>query len=283
MAVVLNRHGNTAHIIDAANGSYVTIKTGEAPGEVAFMEEYTLIRNTYSSDVTYISMTDPGISNNEVVGSEPTLTWMPHGITATSYGDEVVITSPREEKIWFMHKMNGEPMAMSSATVEYGSDAAAIVENRLHETSPGIYQQYIILDREGAYDIEFKTQKIKASFKIEVLPDLTVGFRTIPLSNKTYRAGKPATLQYRIIERKTGRPEENLTDLIFIVIRPGAGKGTWTKRSLSRYLGNGTYEATITFPEEGEYMVTLSSSVLSRKGYETAYDYLTVSSAAALR
>ena len=172
--------------------------------------------------------------------------------------------------------MNGEPMAMSSATVEFGSDAAAIVENRLHEIAPGIYRQYIILDREGAYDIEFKTQRINASFKIEVLPDLTVGFQTIPLFNQTYKTGKPAILQYRIIERKTGRPEENLTDLIFIFIKPGANKGTWTKRSFSRYLDNGTYETTLTFPEEGEYMVTLSSKTLSSSGYEIAYDYITV-------
>ena len=97
-AVVLNRHGNTAHIIDAANGSAVAVKTGEAPGEVAFMEEYALVRNTYSPDVTYISMTDTGISNNEIVGSEPTMTRVPHSLIATSYGDEVVITSPGKER-----------------------------------------------------------------------------------------------------------------------------------------------------------------------------------------
>ncbi len=281
-AVVLNRHRNTAHVIDAMNGSVLTVTTGEAPGEVAFMEEYALVRNTYSPDVTYISMTDPGISNNEVVGSEPPLTWMPHSLVSTSYGDEVVITSPREGKILFMHTMNGEPMAMSSATVEYGSDAAAIVENRLHEIAPGTYQQYIILEREGAYDIEFKIQRMNASFKIEVLPDLAVGFQTIPLFNNTYRPGKSAILRYRIIERKTGKPEEKLKDLAFIIFKPAASKGTWTKRLSSRYLGNGTYETTITFPEEGEYMVTLTSGTLSSRGYETTYDYITVSNATTL-
>ncbi|SNQ61291.1 YncE family protein [Candidatus Methanoperedens nitratireducens] len=276
--VVLDKHANTAYIIDAATSSIIkTVKTGEAPGAVGFIEEYALVRNTYSNDVTYISMDNPDVSNNELVGGAPPLNVTLRSLQTTPYGDEVVITSPEDTRIYFMHKMNGEPMVMNSATVEYGSNAVAIVENKLHETSPGTYQQYIILDREGSYDVEFRSGKINATFKIEVLPDRTTGFQTAALFNKTFITGGTSTLQYRITSRKTGLSEENLTDLIFVVIKPG--KGAWTKRLPSRHIGNGTYEAKIAFPEEGEYIVTLASGTLSSRGYETAYDYVKVKNA----
>ena len=275
LVIVLNQHLNKAHIIDAINKTIIrTAETGEAPTGIDFMEEYAIIRNTYSPDVTYISMKDTGVSNIAPIGIEPPLVWTPHSIMTTSNGDEVVVTSPREGRIYFMHKMNGEPMAMSSTRVEFGSDAVAIVENRLHETAPGTYQQYIILDREGPFDIKFRSEQINATFKIEVLPDLTIGFQAIALFNSTLETGKTSMLRYQIIDRKSGKPEENLTDLIFLIIKPG--KGGFTKRAGSVYLGNGTYEAGITFQEEGEYMITLNSNMLKSKGYEEAYDYFTV-------
>jgi len=274
--VILNQHDNISYVIDAVNNSLIkNVKTGEAPTAVDFMEEYAIVRNTYSPDVTYISMNDPGLSNNAVVGSEPTLTWMPHSLISTSYGDETLVTSPREGRIWFMHKMEGEPMAMSSVPVEYGADAVAIVENKLHETSPGTYEQYIVLDREGPYIIELQSRKINSSFIIQVVPDLTIGFRTTLLNN-TFVKGNPSTLRYQILNRKTGQYEEELTDLIFVVVKPGSSTGTWTKRFASRYVGNGTYEGNVIFPDEGEYMITLNSNVLRSRGYEESYDYIMV-------
>lgn len=178
--VVLNQHANVAYIIDPVNGSlHKTVLTGEAPNDIVFMNEYALIRDTYSPDLTYIKL-DEDISNNAVVGSGPSLTWMPHSLITTPYGDEVVVTSPREGRIWFIHEMFDEvirfirPMAMGSANVEYGSDALTVVESKLHETDPGVYRQYIKLDRTGTYDIKFRTQKINANFKIEVLSDQTL-------------------------------------------------------------------------------------------------------------
>ncbi len=274
--VILNQNANSSYIIDAVNSSVIkNVKTGEGPNGVVFLEEYAIIRNTYTPDVTFININDPTMSNDETLGMEPALTWMPHGIVSTSYGDEAVITSPRDGKIWFMHKMQGDPMAMNSATVEYGADAVAIIENKLHETGPGIYQQYIVLDREGPYTIELRVQKINSSFNIEVLPDLTIGFQTTLLNN-TFIKGSLSALQYQILDRKTGQYEEGLTDLIFVVVKPASSKGRWTKRFISSYIGNGTYEAIMTFSEEGEYMVTLTSGTLSSMGYRTVYDYVTV-------
>ncbi|KCZ73577.1 hypothetical protein ANME2D_00648 [Candidatus Methanoperedens nitroreducens] len=275
--VVLNRYEDSAYIIDAETGSLIkTVKTGEAPDSVVFMEEYALIRNTYSNDVTYISMIDPEISNNELVGGQPPFYGKKHSIITNPYGDEAVITSPGDNRIYFMHKMYGQPMVMTSAAVDYGSDTAAIVENKIHETVPGTYQQYIKLDRDGAYDIVFRTQRINATFRIDVLPDQMTGLKTTALFNRTFIPGSTSVLQYRIADRRTGLPEENLTDLIFIIIKPSTGKGTWTKRFSSKYIGSGIYEAEVTLPEEGIYMVTLASGALGNRGYDTAYDYITV-------
>ncbi len=276
--VVLNKYENSAYIIDAATGSIVkTVKTGEMPSSVAFMEEYALVRNTYSNDVTYISMLNPEISNNELIGTQPPLNATQRSLQTNSYGDEVVVTSPRDGGIYFMHKMEDEPMVMGSARVEFGSDAVAIVENKIHETSPGVYQQYIKLNREGSYVVEFRTQRINTSFKIDVLPDLTRGIIVTALfNNTTFVPGIPSVLQYQIIDGKTGKPDENISDLVYIVIKPSSSKAVWTKRIPSRHTGGGIYEAKITFPDEGDYMVTLSSNILSRKGYGTAYDYVTV-------
>lgn len=277
VGIVLNPHSGIAYVIDAVNRKIIrSVRTGEAPSDIVFMEEYAMIRNSYSPDITFISMKDPGVSNIALVGVEPALTRMPHSILTTSSGDETVVTSPREGKIYFMHIMNGEPMSMSSTRVEFGSDAVAIVENRLHETEPGIYQQYIILDREGTYDIKFKSERINATFRIEVMPDLTIGFQTTALFNETLQTGKTSILQYRIIERRTGMPEENLTDLIYTLIRPAGNKGVWTERLYARHIGNGTYEARIKFSEEGEYTVGITSDTLRSRGYETRYDYIRV-------
>jgi len=172
MAVVLNQHENSAYIIDSMNRSRIkTVKTGEAPNDIIFMNEFALIRASYTSDLTYVRLDRAIISNEAVIGTQPSLTWMPHSLMITPYGDEAVVTSPGEGKIWIIHKTDYEVVPVNSVPVEYGSDAVAVVESKLHETKPGLYQQYIKLDRPGPYDIKFRSQQINATFTIEVLPE----------------------------------------------------------------------------------------------------------------
>ncbi len=206
LGVVLNEHANVAYVIDSLNRSFIkTMRTGEAPNDIVFMNQYALIRDSYSSDLTIIRLDRLYISNNAEIGSRPSLTWMPHSLTTIPYGDEAVATSPREGKVWFVQKTKIEVAAINSATVEYGSDAVAVVESKLHETDPGIYRQYIKLDRKGSYDINFRTQKINATFKIEVLPD-----------QKSVTPGRPQ--QYSITDR--------ISAAIFTVDKSGGGNYT---------------------------------------------------------
>ncbi len=193
LGVVLNQHANVAYVIDSLNRSFIkTVRTGEAPNDIVFINQYALIRDSYSSDLTIIRLDRLYLSNNAEIGSKPSLTWMPHSLITIPYGDEAVATSPREGKVWFVQKTKIDVAAINSASVEYGSDAVAVVESKLHETDPGIYRQYIKLDRTGSYDINFRTQKtgINATFKIEVLPD-----------QESVTPGRPQ--QYSITERKT--------------------------------------------------------------------------------
>jgi len=284
--VVLNKYENSAYVIDADAGKMIkVVKTGEVPGAVEFMGEYALVRNAYSNDVTYINTEDPDISNNEIVGTQPPLNVTPRSLQVTSYGDEAVIASPRDGRVYFMHEMSGQPMAMSSATVEYGSDSVAVVENKIHETSPGVYRQYVVLEREGLYALEFSTAEINATFRIEVLPDAAAGQMEItPLfKNKTFVKGDISTVRYLITDGRTGAPVENITDLTYIAIKPATGKGIWTERYPARHAGNGTYEAEVVFPEDGDYMISLISSTLNRAGYRTEYEYINVRNASSAR
>lgn len=274
MGVVLNKQSDLAYVINTETDSIVdAVKTGQAPDSVVFMEDYALIRNTFSNDITYINMLDTKSRNIAIVGNVPPFKGRPHSLLVTSYGDEALVVSPNDAKVYFMHKMWGEPMVMSESRVNPGSDAAVLVENKLHETSPGVYTQYTILDREGPVIIDFISQKINASFNIEVLPEVIPETESIALfKDIIFKPGESSVLQYRITDPKTKEPLENLTDVAFIVIK-NTDSGIWHRRMYPEHIGNGTYETDIVFPGGGAYLVTVTSYELSERNFELKSDY----------
>ncbi len=279
LAVVLNQYEDKAYIIDAQTGNINrTVRTAQGPDYVFFMGDYAIIHNIYDSAITYFNLYNTNISNNVPVSSQPPLEGKPHVIAVSYYGDELVLTNPKDPYVYFMHTMYGEPMPMSSATAGFGSDAVVIVENKPHETGPGIYQQYIKFDKAGPYDVELKTPEINATFRLEVLPDPNKKeFRVVSLfKDQVFKSGVPSEVQYQITDARTGKYIEDLKDAIFIVIKPPSIKGTWSNRVQTRNAGNGTYEATITFPDEGYYIIALSSNTLKSNGYEGIFNYVTV-------
>lgn len=98
-AVVLNQYEDRAYIIDTETDTLNgTVNTGEAPDYVFFLDDYVLIHNAYSNYVTYINMNNTQISNQAQVGNQPPLDGKPHSIAVSCYGNEAVITSPRDTR-----------------------------------------------------------------------------------------------------------------------------------------------------------------------------------------
>ncbi len=269
--VVLDKFSDTAFLIDAATNNITRIQTGKSPSAVAFLEDYVIILNSDSADITFFNTRSPQVSGTEPL-SKNTIAFSPRSIAV--YHGEAIITNP-EGSILVLHVMGGKPMIMSSSSVTAGSDSATIIENKIIEKKPGEYSQFINPTIAGPIAIEFSSQSINATF----LANVSSRYPNKPIArllfkDKIYEPNKPLLLQYEIISENDKKPLAGLNDTILTITKPTKGSIAWSKRILLSQAKEGDYEAMVTLPNTGAFVATLSSPTLQRRGYELSSEFI---------
>jgi hypothetical protein len=124
------------------------------------VEDYAIVRNSLSPDVTFVNLTHPEVADEVQVGSEPVLDAPHPGVHARVFlnasGDEVLVPSPAEGQVYQLHVMMGRPMVMSQIRVDRGSEVVIAPANEVHELSPGTYQRIVRFGLAGAHTLTIR-------------------------------------------------------------------------------------------------------------------------------
>jgi hypothetical protein len=144
--------------------------------------------------------------------------------------------------------------------------AVLVIDRTLREKSPGVFTTVTHLPDPGSYDaaVFVDSPRVVTCFDVAIREDpkraaeRIAGVTVEPLlDTRTFAAGSPVHLLFRLTDRATGKPLSNLKDARLLAFRAAGG---WTKREALTSLGNGRYETTINPTQAGIYYVYVESA-----------------------
>jgi hypothetical protein len=249
-AVVLHAGADRATVVDLEEGAIVgQVETGAEPAEVVFLDHFAVIRNAGSADLTWIDLEVPERSNEVPLGEEPAT-----AITVSADGSEVLVTSPGDGFVYRLHTMMGRPMVMDQDANDAGADVMIAVSTGLSRSAGGALSQRTVFDRAGAYQLELTLADGVARFPVVVAQDTADGGTFEPLeAAQTAALGEPVTVRFRVRGVEPSAPT--------IVAYTSSPAGTREVRETASPLEDGVWQAVLTPPMEGTYIVWLTDEV----------------------
>jgi hypothetical protein len=183
-------------------------------------------------------------------------------ITPLPDGRRVLISNPTEKALYVYAE---GMMAPLGTWLNYGREplSALIVDRKLHEVTPGVYEADVRLPAKGLYDVEVLLDRPRIAVCLERSiagapgPDEEAAAPRMSIEplfdpNTHLAAGEPATLSFRL--RDPGSPEPvREAEVTALLVRSG---GTWQQRRPA--LGSsepGVFEVTFTPPRAGQYQL----------------------------
>ena len=268
VGIASNPQANSATLFDASTLQLIKqVPTGRGPDDIAFIEDYALIRNSLSPDVTFVNLTNPDVADEIPIGSEPYLDALYPGVHARLFvnatGDEVLVPSPAEGQVYQLHVMMGRPMIMDQIKVDRGSEIVVSPAAEVRESAAGMYSRTVRFGVAGGHTLTIDAGDGRApvSFRFEVVsPDSLRPWRISTVQpDSPYVAGQPSLVGFQVVERTTSRPEERLEAPMITVYQFAPGQAPWQRVVPASYAGDGLYQATVVFPNRGTFSATLSA------------------------
>jgi len=275
---VVNRSTNTVHIFDVSTNRLIrAVPVGQTPDQITFTKDFAYIRSTGNEFVSMIKLTELGKTGYEAAVSRfPAGQRAPQEAPFTSLADVVVpapeagaviVANPADKTIYYYMEGMAAPMG-SFENYRRGPKAVLILDNSLHEISPGVYTATVKLPAQGHYDLAFllDSPRLVNCFDITVKenPDLpkqkAIPIKVEPLlTDKVMRAGESYQLRFRVIDTGSNQPKADLKDMgVLVFLAPGI----WQHREWAKSLGDGIYEMSFVPPQAGVYYVFFQSPSL---------------------
>jgi hypothetical protein len=254
-------------VIDAATGTLAHRLRGFVdPDVVTFTKAFAYVRQRGANTVSMIELNTLGGARAPAVvafqaGQQPPgEAGLAAPITPLPDGRRVLISNPTEKSLYVYAE---GMMAPLGTWLNYGREplSALIVDRKLHEITPGVYEADVRLPAKGLYDVEVLLDRPRIAVCLErsvasapgpdeeaAAPRMTME----PLFDPEVHlpAGQPATLSFRL--RDPGSPEPvREAEVTALLIRSA---GTWQQRHA--VLGSpepGAFEVTFTPPRAGQY------------------------------
>jgi YVTN family beta-propeller protein len=276
-AFVVNTEKNVVNIIDASSNRITqTVDVKEGPDQITFSDTLCYVRHKRSEYVLMIPLDQAGREGKSVPvvdfpggQAPPGKTRYPSpaaGIIQAPGESAVLVANAADKTIYYYKEGMAAPMGNFS---NYNREArAVIVVNRsIKERSPGVYTTTVKLKRAGLYDLALllDSPRVVHCFEVAVAsnPEMAGQDNTVPIiiepiiKDRVMLVDEPARLHFRLIDARTKRLRNGLTDLqVLAFLAPG----TWQKRQFARQTGDGIYEVEFVPPAPGVYYVYLGSA-----------------------
>jgi DNA-binding beta-propeller fold protein YncE len=274
---IVNTPKDLIQILDAASGRIVQRgRFDGGPFEVTFSQNLAYVRHLRSDVVLMVPLADlkegRAISvvdfpaGQKAFGDAGSLT-PADGIVETPEPGAVLVAHPADGSIYYYKEGMAAPMGTFP---NYGRAPRAIVviDRTLREESPGVFTTVTHLPDPGSYDaaIFVDSPRVVTCFDIAVREDpkraaeRIAGVNVEPLlDTRTFAAGTPVHLTFRLTDRATGKPLNGVKDATLLAFRAAGG---WTHREALTEAGNGRYETTINPTQAGIYYVYVESAHL---------------------
>jgi len=179
-------------------------------------------------------------------------------------GNAVIVANPVDRVIYYYSEGMAAPMG-NFQNYRREPLAVAIVDRSLRESEPGVYSTTVKLPASGRYDVAFLTDSPRISHCFETTaaanPMLKEERRIAlrlehQIKERELPVGHEVALRFKLIEIKTNKGKDDLKDVrVLTFLAPG----TWQRRDIAKYVGNGNYEIKLNVPESGVYMVYVES------------------------
>jgi hypothetical protein len=128
--VALDARRDELAVVDLRSGRLrARVEAGADPSSVVFLDQFAIVRNARSSDLTWVDLTDPTKSNT--CRSGPI---RPRRSVLTAMANRCT-TLPPEQQVATLHVMMGRPMVMDGMKNTIAGDVTASVANRLDAVS----------------------------------------------------------------------------------------------------------------------------------------------------
>jgi hypothetical protein len=168
--------------------------------------------------------------------------------------------------------------AASSNYQAYGASARAVtvVDRSLKEIEPGVYAGKVKIPAAGRYDVAFSldSPKLLHCFSATVAenPQLAEGRKGVDVeylhAGREVAAGSTAAFRFRFLDKSSGKPVTGLKDVRVMSYRaPGQDRVEVNATEV----GDGVYEASVKFGEDGAYYVHVASATLKKNFRDLPY------------
>jgi hypothetical protein len=177
----------------------------------------------------------------------------------------VLVANPGDRTVYYY--MEGMAAPMGNFTAARRSPKAVLVIDRsLRESEPGVFSIRTKMPAAGNYDVAFflNAPRVVHCFDLAVKADPKAkrAARAVaiePLLEKTpIAAGKELEVRFRVTDRNTRKPHEDVRDLRALAYLTTG----WQQRLAAVGTGKGIYSLKFTVPEPGIYYVFFESSSL---------------------
>jgi DNA-binding beta-propeller fold protein YncE len=269
---VLNTKESTLSIFDAASNRLLhEVKVGKAPDQLTFSDTFAFIRSLGTESVNMIRLA--------TVGTEIDITEFPGGqgipgqgstpvradsIVLAPEGNAVILANPVDRNLYYYQEGMAAPMG-DFQNYKREPLAVKIVDRSLRETAPGVYSTIVKLPASGSYDVAFLTDSPRVAHCFETAADPNPLFKEAPpialrieheSHEKPVQAGRDFPLRFKLIETKTNKVKDDLTDVRVLTF---LASGAWQRRDIAKSIGNGMYEINLNVPEIGAYRIFVES------------------------
>jgi YVTN family beta-propeller protein len=257
---------NVVHIFDVSSNRVVhTVPVEPASDQIMFTRQFAYVRSSASEFVTMINL--------GALDKEASVTRFPAGqrapgasgsiapaIVPAPEEGSVLVANPADETIYYYTEGMATPMG-SFANYKRNPRALLVLDNSLRETDRGVYTSSVRLPAAGVYDVVFllDSPRLINCFQISVaenpaLPKkIETAIKIEPMAKQAFaKAGEKYTLQFKVLDAKSGAAKPNLQDVQMLVF---LAPGIWQERELAKPVANGVYEVSFVPPDSGVYYI----------------------------
>jgi YVTN family beta-propeller protein len=275
-ALAVNPKNDRIYVIDASLNRIVqTGKLAHGPDQITFSNKMAYIRHRGSDSILMIPLESLGMENKPVQTGEFTGGDHPAGAMSVSTpADSVVhvldeagvlVANPGDHAVYIYMEGMAAPSGSFST---FGREPRAVlqIERSLRERAPGTYETVVKLIDAGKYDLAMLLDRPQfvSCFDFSVGEDprraalLRPRLRIQPLLDRgpsaPRRAGKPATLLFRLVDAENGKVNAGLQDVTALIFMAGG----WQRRQSLISIGEGVYSLQFQPPTAGHYEIYLS-------------------------